>query len=550
MRECTSCHHQTLGTIAIVTAREHGISIDEKALAAQSFTISDTFDQVEELATGTSFINGQVGIPFHTAAMIALDRPLGRWSDLAAHAIANHQASDGSFRSVSHRPPLEDSAFTATAWAIRALRVIGSAARVAELEDRTHRATAWLATASPRDTEDRASQLFGLVWGGAADGVVTRHARDLLAEQREDGGWAQLPTRTSDAYATGQVLVALVAAHALQPTDAPYRRAITFLLRTQAADGSWRVITRRKTPGLPHFETGFPYGDDQFISYAGTAWATTALALTLPGPRSMRALSVARRDTPARPRELVDIVIAGTVDELRAELAKHPAVDDSLRLATLAAVTRDPERLKLLLDRGVPLDTAAGDQSPLLVLAAGSRNGAANVALLLARGAAVDATSKEGSTALSRASGQGDLDSVRHLLEAGADPMHQEKDGSRPLGWAEASLDFPKLELLVTRGARPTGQDFDGRPILTLAVMDRQLSIARWLLDHGAAVDELDREGLTPLHWAATIDAGSPAFVELLLAKGANRNVKDKHGTTPRALAQRHGNRHVEPLLR
>jgi glycogen debranching enzyme len=30
---------------------------------------------------------------------------------------------------------------------------------------------------------------------------------------------------------------------------------------------------------LPHFESGFPFGRDQFISAAGTNWAARALAL-------------------------------------------------------------------------------------------------------------------------------------------------------------------------------------------------------------------------------------------------------------------------------
>jgi len=31
----------------------------------------------------------------------------------------------------------------------------------------------------------------------------------------------------------------------------------------------------------PYFESGFPYGTDQWISAAGTSWATIALSLTV-----------------------------------------------------------------------------------------------------------------------------------------------------------------------------------------------------------------------------------------------------------------------------
>ena len=67
-------------------------------------------------------------------------------------------------------------------------------------------------------TDERAFQLLGLVWAGLVRGTSAsgQGSRALLAEQRPDGGWAQLPTLTSDAYATGQALVALLEAGALR----------------------------------------------------------------------------------------------------------------------------------------------------------------------------------------------------------------------------------------------------------------------------------------------------------------------------------------------
>ena len=98
----------------------------------------------------------------------------------------------------------------------------------------------------------------------------------LMAEQRSDGGWAQLPTLTSDAYATGQALVALKTTGALKAGDAAYRRGVQFLLKTQMEDGSWYVRSR-SIPFQPYFESDFPYGADQFISAAATNWASMAL---------------------------------------------------------------------------------------------------------------------------------------------------------------------------------------------------------------------------------------------------------------------------------
>jgi len=54
-------------------------------------------------------------------------------------------------------------------------------------------------------------------------------------------------------------------------------------MNTQYADGSWFVRTRAVAL-QPHFESGFPYGRDQFISAAGSNWATMALALAYVKP--------------------------------------------------------------------------------------------------------------------------------------------------------------------------------------------------------------------------------------------------------------------------
>jgi squalene cyclase len=135
--------------------------------------------------------------------------------------------------------------------------------------------------AQPETTQDRVFRLFGLGWAGvkANNEVMRRDVRDLLREQRPDGGWSQLSTLASDAYATGQALVALRQAGALPLNDPAFRRGIEFLLKTQLEDGSWYVRTR-DIPLQPFFESGFPHGHDQWISAAATNWASMALALT------------------------------------------------------------------------------------------------------------------------------------------------------------------------------------------------------------------------------------------------------------------------------
>jgi hypothetical protein len=169
------------------------------------------------------------------------------------------------------------SRFTTTASAIRVLRHYGAQTDAAEFAERIKRATAWLRAATPVTTDDKVFRLFGFYWTDS-DATLIRQAADLLkSKQNSDGGWAQLRGLNSDAYATGQVLVALHEADGLRTADPVYQRGIEYLLKRQEPDGSWLVHTRA-APRNPYFESGSPHGKFQEISYAGTCWATMALA--------------------------------------------------------------------------------------------------------------------------------------------------------------------------------------------------------------------------------------------------------------------------------
>jgi squalene cyclase len=195
-----------------------------------------------------------------------------------AYYLKRRQLPDGHWRRLAHRPPLESSDMEVTAVAMRAIQVYAPKPKRSAYDQAVMLAAEWLAQAQPQCTEDRAFQLLGLVWAGKKQGIP-KAAGALLAEQRADGGWGQIPTLGSDAYATGQVLVALQQSGALSRTDPACKRGLRFLLNTQAEDGSW-YVKRRALPIQPYFESGFPYGRDQFISAAATNWATTALAMS------------------------------------------------------------------------------------------------------------------------------------------------------------------------------------------------------------------------------------------------------------------------------
>jgi squalene cyclase len=198
-------------------------------------------------------------------------------TDALARLIRLQQFPDGHWQPLAHRPPIEASDIQVTATAIHALKLYAPVAQKAEFEQTVKRAASWLGSAKPTDTQDRAMLLMGLGWSGATQSAIMSAVKALRADQRADGGWAQLTTLQSDAYATGQALVALGEAAGVASTDPAVAKGIKFLLSTQRADGSWYVQTR-VIPLQPYFESNFPYGHDQWISAAATNWAAQALA--------------------------------------------------------------------------------------------------------------------------------------------------------------------------------------------------------------------------------------------------------------------------------
>jgi len=82
----------------------------------------------------------------------------------------------------------------------------------------------------------------------------------------------------SDAFATGVALTSLIESNAIATTHSAFRSGVDYLLSTQFPDGSW-YMRSRSIKFQPYFESGFPFGHDQWISTAATAWAAQAIAL-------------------------------------------------------------------------------------------------------------------------------------------------------------------------------------------------------------------------------------------------------------------------------
>ena len=282
-KQCFTCHNQGLPVIALTTARSRGITIDAENLRQQ---VQFTADFLEKNRTNYLAGRGQGGQAL-TAGYALWTLEVGGWkSDETTDAVAEYllkfQNDLDHWKPQTVRPPSEGSLFTVSYVALRGLKMFGhdraaGARRTAQVRE-------WLLKTTATETEDRVFRLRSLHVADASEDEIRGATQDLLKTQRADGGWAQLDNLESDAYATGTALVALHQAGGVATSDAAYRKGLRFLIARQLDDGSWHVTTR-STPIQTYYESGYPHGEDQFISITAAGWATTALALALPTMR-------------------------------------------------------------------------------------------------------------------------------------------------------------------------------------------------------------------------------------------------------------------------
>ena len=159
-----------------------------------------------------------------------------------------------------------------------------------------------------------------------------------------------------------------------------------------------------------------------------------------------------------RERDFLSAASQGNVAKLN-ELVDKVNVDARLSEDGETALHRAASRghlraVALLLDRGAKVDATDGEDVTPLILA--SYRGQTDVVkLLLERGAAVNAREKRnGLSSLSHAVGRGDKELVSVLLAHGADPLLKDADGRTALERAEANGASEIVALL--KQAKPT----------------------------------------------------------------------------------------------
>jgi ankyrin repeat protein len=283
---CFSCHNESLAAMAGALARKKGFPVDERTAAQEVKANVGVLEASRDLMHQGFYvpmINANPSIlAFVLLGLDAEGYKPDLNTDAAAMLLQTHQMADGHWAyGPDTRPPLCAALLQQTVLSMRALELYAPQVNQSAYAKAIQLAAAWIGEFQPRTNYDLAWRLQGLVWGSRSQDAILKARRDLLAVQRADGGWSDMPSMESSAFTTGLAMMAL-ASSGLPVSDPAYERGVRHLLSTQQEDGSWRVRTR--AAGFqPYFDNGFPHGVDQWISAAGTALATIALTLAAPG---------------------------------------------------------------------------------------------------------------------------------------------------------------------------------------------------------------------------------------------------------------------------
>lgn len=159
------------------------------------------------------------------------------------------------------------------------------------------------------------------------------------------------------------------------------------------------------------------------------------------------------------------------------------------------------------------------------------------------KGEDVNFQDEDGLTALLNASYYGFLESVKILLDAGADVSIKGNDGTSAVIMLayrkrKSSDDDKILDLLISKGSDIDSQDNDGSTALSFAVASDDKNLVKILLSRGASVDVKDNDGQTAIWNICQSNKHGIEILDMLLLKGADINALDNDGDNLSALYQ------------
>jgi len=274
---------------------------------------------------------------------------------------------------------------------------------------------------------------------------------------------------------------------------------------------------------------------------SGHSLAELSAFLNVPGGTVKKRLHDGRE-------KLREILTDEVTDGLR---RRRPSRDSSFAEGVVeilhAAQSGDAERVKSLLLRNPRLRHGRDFMGNTALILAANSGHQELAALLREAGAPVDHH---------EAAAIGDTDHVRSILEQKPELLDSFSiEGFTALGLAAHFGHLDTMRLLLDRGAdrNVVSRHPIGATPLIAALFGRKVEAARILIEHGADVTTrrgglgFSRAGWSPLHYAAAY--GFLDIVALLLERGASVDVLDDSGATPLEVAREAGQEEAAGLL-
>ena len=200
--------------------------------------------------------------------------------------------------------------------------------------------------------------------------------------------------------------------------------------------------------------------------------------------------------------------------------------DDTLFTPLMVAASSGYIELsRVLMESGAKVDaTGYHGISPILMATKGRHKRI--VEDLIFHKVDVNTVNDENISALIIAAGAGELDLVELLVSAGADVNLREISNNTALSWAIFQTQEEVVRYLLQNGASESISYMNayGMKCIHLATVKNNTSILQMLLDNGANISDVNKEGKTALHFAAEI-RNMEGIAEFLIEKGIDIGV-------------------------
>lgn len=177
----------------------------------------------------------------------------------------------------------------------------------------------------------------------------------------------------------------------------------------------------------------------------------------------------------------------------------------------------------------------AVELTPLAAIENGDHDAA--MSLAARKGANVNATGADGSTAIMYAAANGDLVLVKALIKAGANVKLANQLGTSAITEASIIGNAPIIDALLKAGADPNFRNMDGETPIMAAARSGHIDAVKELIAAGADVNAKENwGGQSAIMWAAALSQAD--MVKFLASKDADVNAQGKINQWPRKVIQ------------